>query len=43
MIIDTISQKNQGVLMYRGRGEKSMNALIAAPNSVIDPLLMLTN
>ena len=30
---------NQGVLRYLSRGEKSRNAVIAAPNSVPDPYL----
>ena len=39
MIIDTVSPKNQGVLKYLGRGEKSLTAVIAARSSVADPYL----
>jgi hypothetical protein len=39
MFIDTASPVNQGVLGYLGRGEKSRNAVIAAPRCVADPYL----
>jgi len=39
MIIDTVSPTNRGVLKYLGRGEKSLKAVIAAPNSVKAPYL----
>jgi hypothetical protein len=39
MFIDTVNVRNQGVLKYLSRGEKSLNAVIAEPNSVKDPYL----
>jgi hypothetical protein len=39
MIIDTVNPRNQGVLRYLGRDEKSLNAVVAAPHSVKDPYL----
>jgi len=39
MFIDTVNVRNQGVLKYLGRGEKSLNAVIAERNSVKDPYL----
>ena len=39
MFIDTVNSRNQGVLKYLSRGEKSLNEVIAAPDSVRDPYL----
>ena len=39
MIIDTVSPTNRGVLKYLGRGKKSQNTVLAAPDSVTDPYL----
>ena len=36
MIIDTAGLANRGVLKYLGRGEKSLNTILAAPDSVVD-------
>jgi hypothetical protein len=39
MFVDTLNPLNQGILRYLGRGGKSHNPLIAAPDSVRDPYM----